>query len=278
MKVKRDPTLHIKLSDLAKVLKTLGYSDAEKEAMQILQLSANFQLSERYLLEVPTSKMKRQAKDAQAGAVSRSTKSLFNSLLTQERMNRNHRKFRKPSLTDSTLEKAAKAALDFITEYELKPNPGFKEFIRIGMDLMGRSYRLQSFSYLYDRICQHYSFVIALRDDDKKQETREVYRVWRKKVMDMTGQDPQDMAKEVDQYVNFLYARQEIEKQKAKIPEWVDAQFIGLEFVSVVPKPSQLHGSKAIKRYVTYAMDRKRTNVPSKEEDSEYFRLLRGEA
>lgn len=240
----RDPSIHIKLSDLRRVFHKLGIDVSLAE--QVVRHSKEYKIIDRQVL-LTTKTMKKKVTKLQQHA--NSNIELFEGELYLERTQQGHKRVRhiNPDTSEyNTLIKVSQLATKFANTYDLDITHGIRTYIRIGLQLMRHKYSLNRFVYYDNHIHEEYSKQLELREDSNPKLTEAIYKYYSSLV-----------TVEVDKSADFVYCRIDIEEYNAKPQMWIDAQFEILSFIDVVPTPDQLHGIKAYKRYLRYASERK---------------------
>src|SRR5690606_10621031 len=127
---------------------------------------------------------------------------------------------------------------------------GYKKFISIGLELMGKKFSVNKFNYYKEKIFTEFESIVVISEDSKPDLTKEYYYYYCEKVLKETG-FAYTLSKQTN-YMHFIYTRIEAEENGATMDSWIDAQFAGLSFLSVVPELNQLYGINAKDRYNRY--------------------------
>ncbi len=263
----RDPSLHIRKSDLIKLLITLKISTPEATAEQLIREGYRYRVLGRHSVEVKTKKNAKKADKFVELAEVKVNK--FNMILTAARQEAGHRYIQSIGTNDRDylmLKDVATAAEEFCKMFGIGGyEKGYKLYIQMGLMLMGKKYGLNKFKYYKSQLFTLYENVLAIREDDNPEGTIELFNYYMDAVenarnvrFDFSG----DPAK----YVNIVYARQQADTHQASYDDWVQAQFDGLAYLNVIPDPNQLNGDNAANRHTAFMM--KKSGVVDK--DAEY--------
>lgn len=258
----RDPSLHIRRSDLMKVISEMSFTGrvySHKVVDEIFDKSQKFQIKDRYL-SVINAKAKTRKKMERSMAVDselpESTVEIFNRILTGIRQKSSKHVKVKPILKSSKdylmLKEVAKQAWDFLQKYEIKDlEEGFTEYLEIGMGMM-RKYALNRFKYYDNKIHEYFDDKLIVLQDTDRNKTLEFYYIWRDFMVEYGLEELIDIEHNYQKFSHIVLGRQDADKRKADYSEWVEAQFDGLAFLDAVPELSQFYGDGAEKRYESF--------------------------
>lgn len=267
----RDPSLHITKSDLVRVMNLFNYGEftPEQVADKVMSLAKPYQITDRYtkllaLKKETASKVSRSLEanlDMPSDGVEK-----FNMLLTAERQ-KGYAKVRVIRKSDSEythLKEVAARAYRFAHHFDVVPlTDGVKEFIRIGLDCMGK-YSLNRFRTYEKSIYEIFESQVDVIQDAHPEITASVFHAWKAKMQSLGADEGMVNIQSVyKKYVHFVYAAKDVIKNDADVIEWVDAQFEELAFLEVVPELAQFYGENAAKRWSKYRLryDTKETTV-----------------
>ena len=263
--MERDGTLHIKRSDLIKVLDSITYNgrtSGHKLAESIFNNAQPYQLTDRYLkiLNQKTKTKKKLSRSMQADSVPHGTVERVNILIYDERKKKNKMGRIKPINKESSmylqLKEVAKMAVDFADYFDIVPrSEGVEDFIREGIKMMGK-YSLNRFKTYESSIYQRFEDILKVANDTDAERTREFYGAWQTKMLEYTNsEDLISIDKDLSKYVHMVYGREAADEVGVSDYEyWIESQFEGLSFLNVVPQLSQFYGDGAKKRYDSYSV------------------------
>lgn len=168
----------------------------------------------------------------------------FNSILNSERIKLNHKPHNilKTDKLYSVLVDITTDAEEFNRTYMLDVEDGFKSYVNIGLTKIGKNYALNKFKTYKEHIFNKYNNLCIVEQDDNKDLTEQIYQYYLKKIKSNRSF--------VENYHDFVYCRADIELNNADVKDWINAQFIGFEYLNAYPQPYQLHGEEAFKRYI----------------------------
>lgn len=128
---------------------------------------------------------------------------------------------------------------------------GYREFIEIGLKLMGKNYNLNKFSYLEDQIFQYRDWQRQIEEDPKREDTYKLQEIWERLQEKEFGQSNSLSIQptNLSQFINFVWAREQADENKATYKDWCQAQIEGLKWLGTITHLSVLHGEKALERY-----------------------------
>lgn len=251
--MQRDPSIHIKLSDLVHILKTKVFDKNLKPAdlgMVLLKECAPYSVSTRSVI---SSNLRVERKAKKLIHSSRLDSDLFSQLIYATRKSLKHRGITliKPGSKDwDMVKEITTKALDFCLEFELGKREGFIQYIKIGISKMIK-FNLNKFNGLHEIICETYSAIKEIEKDTDPELTKELYNYYSQEVIRVTGIfEPID--NDPEKYVYFVKARQLAEELNVSLDLYIEAQFDGLNFAKGIPHPVQLTGVNARQRLIRY--------------------------
>jgi len=173
----------------------------------------------------------------------------FVNALHIERTFRKHVKIINPlkSTTGKLINKVVAVANNFCKQYELKKSEGYSEFIRIGMDRMGKKYRLNKFLYLEEKIFDKYYSEITVKNTPHLGLATKIYNYYNLKagVVQGMGED-------------FIHCAHLVHKNNWNFAEFIDAQIKHMsDKYDVFPEPYNLHTDNAVLRMNAYIKNNK---------------------
>jgi hypothetical protein len=255
----RDPSIHITQSTLANLLKeTLEITDqkALTLAKKLVKKAFDSRVKGRAtIIEKDKTVSKKLKKSVES---ENDYTEQFNRILTlsREQAKHNFTAINQTAREYTTLKEVTLIAVEFCKVFSLPVDIGFKEFIQLGFQLIGKKYALNKFKYHKENIFNHYSFSLEIQNDPKKKATEKFYEIWRDTMLTWSSMDVEITT--VEKYVNLLYARQEADEAKADYDDWIEAQFQELAWLDVIPELTQLHGVNALERYEKWKIKNKK--------------------
>jgi hypothetical protein len=255
----RNPSLHIKKSDLILVLKKLLSSNSTQSvyckelADQILRLGKPYSITTRSI-SITNDRLEKKAK--QITSSSRLDADLFSNLLFMLRKKNRHRGITqyKPGCKDwEVIKELAEIGNQFANDFGIEnKKEAYTTFIRLTLGKMNQ-FNLHKFKTLYQVVSEEYGATGELAEMDKTPgKTQEVLDYYNKIILGKTGMDPFDYSKTPDKYLFFFKVKEICESKNIPIRTYIDAQFEGLAFANGIPQPGQLVGPKAEERLIKY--------------------------
>lgn len=248
----KDPSLHIKRSDLYKIMADMLPKgvDYNNFVDVLLVKCAPLSISTRSVI---SSTIKSEKKFDRIQGSSRFDADLVAKLLHATRVRLKHKGVTqiKPSSKDWEMVKdLTKNIIDFCIDFNLPKREGAIAYLEIGLNKMNK-YGLNKFSNLYESICDTYAAKLEIDQDSEPDITLQLYKIYSSNIMDQTGIF-EDFKKEPEKYVWFVRARLQAKQLNMGLEEYIEAQFEGLDFARGIPHPSQLVGPKATERISRY--------------------------
>lgn len=293
--MKRNPSLHIRLTDFRKVLKSVGVQNADAVAEAVFEMSVPYHIKDRYVISGST-KLVQKAKRATetASKINGYTPEQFNMLLTSMRMEAGSKRI--PNIIKGTAEwtmlrEVTSMAIEFANAFSYAViADGVREYIRIGLKMMGKRYGLNKFKYYNSKIYEQKESHAVLDDDKDPEGSKAFWQCWLNAMEVYAGTTLDILIPE--KFVHMIYGREEADRMEADYEDWVTAQFEGLAFVEAIPELSQFYGDNACLRYEKYKLNRDKPkreqagkgkdegddyNLPSNlsAEQAEYFKALK---
>ena len=263
--MKRNPSLHIRKSDLILVLESMGFYDSEKIAIDLLRKSRPYSIKNRQFI---LSKKITQKKITRHQVTSSPIIQKINLIIEDQRRKAGHKFIRsisRDSKSYTTLGQVACDAEEFADTFQLFDRSDedlYKKYITIGLQLIGKKYAIQKFVYYKDRIFQAAENEYTLKHDKNPSLSQNIYKYYCDKVKVNT-----------EFTIDFVLTAELLVANQfdAEYKQWIDAQFDGLVFLDAVPEPNQLHSAKSKERYSIFARQKKR---PKSNLEEEYRNLL----
>lgn len=265
----RDEHLHIRKSELTKVLADIPYSkimSPNQLAEEILNRSKDKGVKDFYkkFLQIKTKKTRDKLQRTMDAEMPNATVEEFNRVLMNFRREQKSkystapiRLIQKDSPDYLMLKEVAKLAQTFVEEFEITSKiEGYKEFLDIGYRLMGSKFFLNKYKTYNKRITEIFRSKVDVLTDSEPEKTKLLYSYWQKYMVDYAGlEELIDIDKDYSKYCHLVYARDYADEHNADYEDWVVAQFEGLTFMSAVPEIYQFYGDGALKRYERYLKD-----------------------
>jgi len=245
--MQRNPAIHIRLSDLIRILNFLKVDNADQLAYSLLKESAKYNIKGRVFVmsnKRVANKVKRII-DNDIQLVDLFNKALSMVLLENKIL------YAKPISQTSrqyiVLKEVTKSAIQFCDLYNIDYSIGFIEFCRLAIELLKKSYSIYKFKMVIPQISKRYENKRILENDENKEGTKEVYSIYKNKALIQFGIDY--TCTDIDEYIHFYNIRKLCDSRNIPYNDWINTQFDKLSFTGTLPLPKMLYGEKAINRF-----------------------------
>lgn len=279
--MKREPSIHISESNLAKILLSLDFPFSENVAKQILERAKKYQLSGRKLLAT-AEKQRKRAENISKSPIEYTmimAKAIYN---IRKRFKHKGIDIARPGSRDWTIIKDITAsALEYVEELGLTGtyDSMFGKYVTSYIALLGKTgkFNLLSFRGKAEQILAYDLTTKELLGDKNFEKTERAYKRYNYHIIKQTGEILTHYDKMPDKYKFFM----DVGKASIELgvtPEtWIDAQFSELEWTKSFPEPSQLVGDKAKERMQKYLYKNniKIKETPQETTDKEYANKLK---
>lgn len=244
----RDPSIHVKRSDLLKILSDYGIN--HRDMPGIMLAASKKALKFRANLTLPAKTRKKAERVLEAGD---ELVEEFNRAYVTVMAENNIKvlSIRKNNTQYLTLKEITQSAREFCTLFELDPQQGFLMYIRMGVKLLNKKYSLYRLKSVSDRIVDRYRTTLTINTDPSPINTGLMYAAWERAVKKYFN-SVIDVKGDIDKYVHFVYAKQDADSVEARYEDWIDAQFEKWAFINNIPEFSQLHGDNAKINYKVF--------------------------
>lgn len=254
----RDPSIHIKESDLARVLYRIFNIegspiswDHKKMAAKIIEDAKSFSLSSRSIT-VTNEKVYKKAEKVQLGT--RSNAYVFAHTLTLVRRKLKHRGVQMIRIDDKDwlhIKEISSKADEFCKEFNLDTKKGYEQYVTIGLSMMV-NYSLYKFKSIHGPIINKYEAIDLIQCDRNSDATSRAHLTYLKIVGERIG-DVQGYEKVPEKYKYFVLVAAEAKKYGISVKDYIQSQFAAFEWRNAVPDPAQMVGEKAVQRLQQYA-------------------------
>ncbi len=264
----RDPSIHIKLSDLKKILIKL---DIELSDYDLLLREARKLSCDVRSVSITNEKVK---KDLTKRLKSNKGDSmLLSEVIYSIRIKLKHRGIKKITEVDRDwlqLKELTKVCNQFCEEFELSKRAGYIKYIEICFSKIAsfRAY-LSKFIGMYESICNEYESVSKLNDDASPKETLEVHDYFVSKIADRTG-IYEKYINQPAKMIEFFKVKNVCKELGVGHEDYIDAQFEALDWCQGMPTPETLNGPKAKERLQKYLFE---NNIKSKNKTQQHNNL-----
>ncbi len=267
----RDPSIHIKRSDLLALLKEAGVLFPDELVADMMVKASKIKLHNRVII---VAKSKARAKIARTTTTDDGIVQQFNRIYDSTLKNHHIKAavIRRGSTAYLTMKEVATNANEFAKAYKIKSlEESFKIYVGIGIVLLSKKFSIYRMKGADQKIRTRYENMelIASCDQIRMGEMRAAWDRSLKNFHDLS------MEPGIDQLADLVYALNEADKAGASCIDWMDAQFDKWTFLDAMPEFSQLYGDNAVLAYTKYMAGRKAAFVNDGER--QHFEALKDE-
>lgn len=249
----RDPIVHTKRSSLETVCRVIGLPKGTANTILVELHRRNLQLKNYYVLPKAQSKI-RQKVQKELDAVTGNT-DLFYSTLVYVRKSVEHKSVTPPILPGTKnyqlLVEVSNMAAKFAEDFGLSRGQGIKQYVEIGVGIMGKRYAINKFKTYNDKIYEYQTNSLVLDEDPSPDLTKKFLDEWVVALSKHTAVKNYSVSS-VAEMVHYVWGKEAALISKATFEDWIEAQIEGLSFMGVIPEPYQLYGDNAKLRYDSY--------------------------
>jgi hypothetical protein len=255
MKDIRDPSLHIRKSELIKVWEELDDKGVYNEEF-IDKLFIKAKSKSCPSRSVYASNNKLEQKVEKLKLATRSNAGLFaqSILLIRRKLKHKGITLIKPADPEwLTVKEATNLATQFCNEFLIDRKIGYREYVEIGLSMMTH-FNIGRFKSLHQSICNRYEAIQEIRSDRWPDLTRNAHSTFLAIISEKTGFS-ESYEKNPDKYRFFVQVSRTCREIGITVQDWIKAQFAAFEWKNAVPEPSQLAGEKARERVMKYCFE-----------------------
>jgi hypothetical protein len=266
----RDPSIHIRRSDLTALMSELG---VDINVIPYL-MSAASKISIKNRVFVTTKAKGKRKSDRAAGADSASL-DRFNAIYMGVMISNNIKviPITKISPQHLTLKEVCWQSLEFCKLFQLGEEQGFKLYIELGLKLLGNKFGIYRLKSSAQRITEYYNDKILIETDKDPEGTDDIITAWVQavKVYFKTSIELENDA----QRAHFIHAREDADSLKADYYDFISAQFEKYSYLNSIPSFSQFYGDQAKINYQLYRAKVKKEHNTN--EEQQYFKQVANE-
>jgi hypothetical protein len=243
----RDPSIHIKESDLIRLIKDKDLAQSIVKKAKSLSVSSRSVYANNNKLEKKVEKLK---------LASRSDAGKFAQALLLIRRKFKHRGLQLIGPTDTEwliLKDICVGATEFCNEFGFKLELGYREYITIAMGMM-KNFSLNKFKSLHGPICNIFEAQSEIQRDKSPERTSKAHDFYVATIHEKIG-----FAKGYDtvpeKFVYFIRMVGLADSMGIDTRTYIKAQFAGMDWRGGIPDPMQLVGDKALQRVQQYCFE-----------------------
>lgn len=257
----REPSIHIKESDLLKLLEDIlpeQLIDINWLAREISRRAKAKSLNNRSVT-VSNNKLERDIKTLIKS--SESDSGLLANLIYHIRRRKTKlyttKKIEKGSKEYSQLKELTKVCVDFCNTFSFGKKEGFTKYLELAIPKITSSLNyVQKLINMAEKIYQLQEAQLIIDNDENSAETKLVHDTYVGLISIKTGLT-NDYTKNPIVYCKFIDVRKVTDDLDIPIDIYIKAQFHGLSWTDSFPEPHQLVGDKAIERLNKYLYENK---------------------
>lgn len=250
--MKRDPSIHVRLSVLERVLRDSFMIDLKPSDIIPLMSALRQDSCDNRSVTVTNDKLKRDT-DRRL-KTNKGDANLMSDIIYSVRIKLKHRGVRKIKENDREwlqLKELTKLANQFADDFHLEKRDAYLSYINMGMTKIS-SFRslINKFISMYETICNEYESLKDLEEDDKPELTKQASEYFVNKIAERTG--IYEPFKNKSKFAIFFKLRKLCDELGVDSETFIDAQFEALDWCNGIPTPESLIGDKSKERLNKY--------------------------
>lgn len=272
----RDPSIHVKRSDLKWILQEFFEDLDDTDINRIMQELRKYSCDNR---SVTVSNEKLRKDMDRRLVTNKGDASLLADVIYSVRIQLKHRGVRKINQDSRDwlqLKQLTKLCNQFAEEFNLEKREAYIEYIQLCMKrITSVNSLITKFISLYEPISNEFDNLNKLKKDSDPGITKEIHNYFVSKVADKTGiyneylSNPGKMAR-------FMEIREICESLGVDHTVFIDAQFEALDWCNGMPSPEMMVTDKAKERLQKYMYQNQITNnQKSKKSNNDFFKKLK---
>lgn len=259
--MKRDPSIHITLSQLEDIFESLQWEVDKEDILTLFREARNQSVDHRS--QYTSKQRKRFEKTISTNSTMAST-NLLTDLFYSIQVKKKIIGASKIKQSDTQWVQAKQVVVyadQFCEAFHLEQREGYIKFLNIAIEY-GNNSKKKSFNYRYffswlsrcaADVVEYYRMTNEVNEDSSPEETQRIYDIYRIRVVEMTGIPFNiDRTKNPKDWSHFIQAREQADQMGVDYEDYIDAQFAALEFCHGVPNIKDLYGDVAQSRLVKY--------------------------
>ena len=272
----RDPSIHVKRSDLKWILQEFFEDLDDTDINRIMQELRKYSCDNR---SVTVSNEKLRKDMDRRLVTNKGDASLLADVIYSVRIQLKHRGVRKINQDSRDwlqLKQLTKLCNQFAEEFNLEKREAYIEYIQLCMKrITSVNSLITKFISLYEPISNEFDNLNKLKKDSAPEVTKEIHNYFVSKVADKTGiyneytNNPSKMAR-------FMEVRELCENLGVDHTIYIDAQFEALDWCNGMPSPEMMVTDKAKERLQKYMYQNQITNNQKpKKSNNDFFNKLK---
>jgi len=265
----RDPSIHIRKSDLTRLLEPYGIG--ERDVYDIMRKAKEHSIRDRVFISTKAKQARKMKRTVEAES---DTFEVFHKIYSAIMLEQSimSTSIKKDSPMYLSYKEVADQARTFCDSMGLSYETGFRFYIESAIKVIGkRRYSLYRLKAAHARLLDYYKAYKVWKEDSKPIETIRMYQAWQKTVLKNFA-TTLDVMDDVTKMVHFIYCREDADALGANYDDWMGAQFDKWSYLNIIPEFSVLYGDNAKLVYKMYMAKQHKTD--SKDERN-YFNKVR---
>jgi len=263
----RDPSIHIRKSDLIDILKGYGLNeDIHMLTATIMREAHKYSIKNRVFV---TTKAKAKKKSDRSVETDTQRLEQFNRIYMGCMVSHSIKTMTigKTSPQYLTFREVCNQAKEFCDLCNVSYETGMKLYVEIGIKLLGNKFGIYRLKSQALKILEYYQAKALIASDPDPDGTDDMVTAWTQavKVFYHTSITLEDDA----QRAHFIHAREDADSLKAEPYDWMASQFEKWSYLNTLPAFTQLYGDNAKLIYKIYITKNHKDNKTK--EEQEYF-------
>ena len=255
--MKREPSIHIRKSDLIKIIKSYGEITLEN-LDEVMREARKHSIDTRSLIidnKVHLEKITKRTESPTGDA------NLLSDIIYSVRVKRKHVGVTKIKQGDNqwaSVKGLVTIVNDFCNRYEMEKRAGYIEFVETGFDIFESSSKRINYGFIGNALLQKADDIYfisdakqVIRKDEFPQGTSRLHDYYVERIQSRTGVLNKYTNKPTE-YASFVKARLVADDIGISYEDYIDCHFKYLEFCGGIPKITDLFGDNAKKRIIPY--------------------------
>ena len=268
--MKRDPSIHIRLSHFTKVWAEAGLDTSE--VIQFFEACRKASCDNRSIT-ITNDKLKKDA--SRMVTSNKGDTALLAEVIYSVRIKKKHRGVSKIKEGDRDwlqLKQLTKLINEFCTSFDIEKRSGYISYVTLAFSKISSMHSyLTKFINMYEAICNEYEASLILKEDDSPDKTLAIHNDYVELVGSKTGIVEKFLDKP-SKMLCFFKIKKKCEELNIEPEVWIDAQFDALGYCGGLPSPENMAGDKALERLNKYMFENNiTTNKVNKKTNSNNF-------
>lgn len=271
--MKRDPSIHVRLSLLSKIAAGIGLTLEQAELLVTLCRKHSCDIRS---VSITNEKALRNINRLTVS--NKGDTSLASEIIYSVRVKMKHigvTRIKEGDRDWLQLKELTKLLNNFCSTFNIEARAGYIEYIRLGFNKISSMHsHISKLISMYESICQEYDAKVILDQDKEPGKTKAIHDDYVNLIASKTGVKESYLNKPLKMLM-FLKVKEICNELNIEPEIWIDAQFEALEFCNGLPTPEALVGDKAMERLNKFLYE---NNISTKKEkviDTQFWDKLK---